>query len=135
MTAPNPTLANTELWHAYIGATYGPLIRPFWGEDGVAAVAEGVSLFMTSLMGGTIARMYLDNAPEVTAFADATRAEPPSAAFEGEPAAASLPQLAPVREPALLAAPWHADTVPPWLTMEAEATPPADVGAYEGSAV
>lgn len=133
MTAPNPTTANTDLWHAYIGATYGPLIRPFWGEDGVAAVAQGVSLFMTTLMGGPIARMYIENAPEVSAFAEAS----PAVLTEGAPAApaASPQQLAPVREPALLVAPSQADIVPPWLTMEAEAAPPADVGVFEGAAV
>lgn len=126
MTAPNPTTANTELWRAYIDATYGPVIRPFWGEDGITAAAEGVSLFVTALMGGGIARLYLDNAPDVSAFADATRAAAPAA----EEAPPAMQRLAPVPAPALLAAPSHADTVPPWLALAPANPLPAEPNPY-----
>lgn len=126
MAAPNPTTANTDLWAAFLRDSYSPWMERVWGKDGVAAFAEGVSLFTTALMGGAIARLYLDNAPEVSAFV----------ATAPIPVATTPRQLAPVVEPALLGPPPLSDTVPPWLSFEPDEAPVADLlSSYEPAAV
>ena len=122
MATPNPTTANTDLWAAFLRDSYSPWIERVWGKDGVAAFAEGVSLFTTALMGGAIARLYLENAPEVSAFV----------ATAPIPVATTPRQLASVVGLPLLAPPTLGDTVPPWLSFEPDEAPVADLlSSYE----
>ena len=117
MPAPNPTVANTNLWAAYLERSWAPWIEPVWGREAVTALAEGVSSWMSALMGPTITRMYVENAAEVSAFVETQHVDPQPR----DDAQTS-------REPALLSAPDPADAVPAWLTSGFEAAA-ADVPA------
>ncbi len=76
MNAPDPTVANTNLWAAYLDAETRRWMPRAVQPPSSGGAASLLSDVMTALWGGFIAQLFQANAPEVTRFVQESRALP-----------------------------------------------------------
>jgi hypothetical protein len=97
MDAPNPTVSNSALWAEYLHRQWSWWLEPGGIRAITATLGASIANAQALWLEAVIGRLYADNAPDVTHFAERVA----EVRREGER-----------RERALAAG----DHVPPWLT-------------------
>ena len=84
MDAPDPVVANADLWSAYIYRQWGPLLDLFGGRQTAEALGARIAEAHAGAVQNAIDDMYADNAPSVSRYVDQAVARPAMPAGERE---------------------------------------------------
>jgi hypothetical protein len=77
MDAPDPVVANAELWSAYLYKQWRGFFDLFGGRDAAAGVGASIAEAHASAVGPRIDDLYRDNSREVSRYVDETIAQAP----------------------------------------------------------
>ena len=74
MDAPDPVVANADLWSAYLYQQWRPLLELFGGRQTAAALGAGIAELHAGAVGPRIDEMYSDNARDSSPASSASSA-------------------------------------------------------------
>lgn len=110
MPVHDPTAANTALWARYLEDQWGPWIDPLGQRYAAHAIAAAVAGWLTLTYAPRVRRLYDENAPEVSRFAEEARMRREAEAVPPELSRQTRPSRPPARTAARRAEPATAAT-------------------------